>query len=237
MTITVKFFSLIREAVETEQLVLELNEKLTTVEALNELGLRGGGREEALSHPNLIQAVNQRVVFQEEGINDGDEVAFFPPMTVDDVLVHVTEEAIDPGDLATRFYSRHPDAAVATFVGFVRDFNDEGQVDSLFLECYVEMATRVLNDLGKQHRSVLVFGHGKSCIGLARWKLKTPLFLSLPAPITVERRSPPASLSWIRSRQMRLFGSESIPAMNANGLQSSRDKDRRERWSTEGLDQ
>jgi molybdopterin converting factor small subunit len=25
--------------------------------------------------------VNQRVVFQEEAINDGDEVAFFPPMT------------------------------------------------------------------------------------------------------------------------------------------------------------
>jgi len=82
MTITVKFFSLIREAVETEQLVLELNEKLTTVEALkSELGLRGEAWEEALSHPNLIQAVNQRVVFQEEGINDGDEVAFFPPMT------------------------------------------------------------------------------------------------------------------------------------------------------------
>ena len=34
MTITVKFFSLIREAVETEQLVLELNDKLMTVEAL-----------------------------------------------------------------------------------------------------------------------------------------------------------------------------------------------------------
>ena len=65
------------------------------------------------------------------------------------MLVHVTDEPIDPGDLATRFYSRHPDAAVATFAGFVRDFNDQGHVDSLYLECYVEMATRVLNDLGK----------------------------------------------------------------------------------------
>ena len=64
------------------------------------------------------------------------------------MLVHITNEAIDPGDLATRFYSRHPDAAVATFAGFVRDFNDDGQVDSLHLECYVEMATRVLKDLG-----------------------------------------------------------------------------------------
>ena len=64
------------------------------------------------------------------------------------MLVHVTDEPIDPGELAAGFYSRHPDAAVATFAGFVRDFNDDGHVDSLYLECYVEMATRVLNDLG-----------------------------------------------------------------------------------------
>ena len=82
MTITIKFFSLIREAVETEQLTFDLSDGLTTVEALkNELSLRGEAWSEALSHPNLIQAVNQRVVFQEEGIKDGDEVAFFPPMT------------------------------------------------------------------------------------------------------------------------------------------------------------
>ena len=82
MTITVKFFSLIREAVDTEQLTLEISDRLSTVEALkNELSLRGEIWNEALSHPNLIQAINQRVVFQEEGIKDGDEVAFFPPMT------------------------------------------------------------------------------------------------------------------------------------------------------------
>ena len=82
MTISVKFFSLIREAVDTEQLTLEMSDRLSTVEALkNELSLRGEIWKEALSHPNLIQAINQRVVFQEEGIKDGDEVAFFPPMT------------------------------------------------------------------------------------------------------------------------------------------------------------
>ena len=82
MTITVKFFSLIREAVDTEQLTLEMSDRLSTVKALkNELSLRGEIWKEALSHPNLIQAINQRVVFQEEGIKDGDEVAFFPPMT------------------------------------------------------------------------------------------------------------------------------------------------------------
>ena len=34
MTITVKFFSLIREAVDTEQLTLEMSDRLSTVEAL-----------------------------------------------------------------------------------------------------------------------------------------------------------------------------------------------------------
>ena len=82
MTIKVKFFSLIREAVQTEQLSLELDANTSNVAGLKEvLGARGEAWVEALSHPNLIQAVNQRVVFEEEAINDGDEIAFFTPMT------------------------------------------------------------------------------------------------------------------------------------------------------------
>lgn len=82
MTITVKFFSLIREAIDTEELVLDYNSDVATVADLKRLlGDRGEAWFEALSHPNLIQAVNQRVVFQEETLNDDDEVAFFPPMT------------------------------------------------------------------------------------------------------------------------------------------------------------
>lgn len=82
MTINVKFFSLIREAVETEELILDFVPEISTVAGLKSmLGDRGEIWSEALSHPNLIQAVNQRVVFQEEVVSDGDEVAFFPPMT------------------------------------------------------------------------------------------------------------------------------------------------------------
>ncbi len=82
MTVKVKFFSLIREALDTEEATLDFAEEIATVEGLKfVLGQRGDAWREALSHPNLIQAVNQRVVFQEETIRDGDEVAFFPPMT------------------------------------------------------------------------------------------------------------------------------------------------------------
>ena len=82
MTVKVKFFSLTREAVATEELTLDFAEEISTVAGLKSvLGESGEPWVEALSHPNLSQAVNQRVVFQEEASNDGDEVAFFPPMT------------------------------------------------------------------------------------------------------------------------------------------------------------
>ena len=65
-----------------------------------------------------------------------------------EVSVIVTDSDIDPGDLATAFYAHNPHGAVTTFTGFVRDFNAEGSVHTLYLECYVEMAERVLHDLG-----------------------------------------------------------------------------------------
>ena len=72
------------------------------------------------------------------------------------MLVSVTDSDIDPGRLATAFYSHNPHGAVTTFTGFVRDFNAQGSVQTLYLECYVEMAERVLHDLGveaEQRRS------------------------------------------------------------------------------------
>ena len=82
MTATVKFFRLIREAVAEEQTTIPLSDELRTVAQLKtHLGQRGEQWREALSHPNLIQAVNQRVVFEDQLLKNTDEVAFFPPMT------------------------------------------------------------------------------------------------------------------------------------------------------------
>ena len=154
------------------------------------------------------------------------------------MLVVVTDEAIDPGDMATRFYQSHPDAAVATFAGFVRDFNDERQVDSLYLECYVEMATRVLNDLGDtaQHRfglrawqivhrygemetaDPIVFvatsaDHRGEAFAACEFVMDT---LKTDAPFWKRERSGDEG-QWVTVKDV--------------------DRDRRGRWSTEGLDQ
>lgn len=78
------------------------------------------------------------------------------------MTVTVTDNDISPGDLATVFYAENPHGAVTTFAGFVRDFNVQGDVEILHLECYVEMAERVLNELGAE---------AKQRFGLRAWQI------------------------------------------------------------------
>lgn len=81
--ITLLYFARLREALGTgrEQLVLPAG--VTTLAALRaHLAQRGEAwaREMAVSR-NLRAAVNQTVVTADAAVTDGDEVAFFPPVT------------------------------------------------------------------------------------------------------------------------------------------------------------
>jgi molybdopterin synthase sulfur carrier subunit len=81
--LTVRFFSLIREALDCEELQVEHQETLCTVGDLKQslVDNRGDHWREALYQPNVVHALNQRVVNTDHELKDGDEVAFFPPMT------------------------------------------------------------------------------------------------------------------------------------------------------------
>lgn len=81
--LTVKFFSLIREALDVEQMTMAWSEDVATMVSLKQMLIQQGGAKwsEALLQPNLVHALNQRVVFEDAALSDGDEVAFFPPMT------------------------------------------------------------------------------------------------------------------------------------------------------------
>ena len=154
------------------------------------------------------------------------------------MLVLVTDEAIDPGDVATRFYQSHPDAAVATFAGFVRDFNDERQVDSLYLECYVEMATRVLNDLGNT---------AQRRFGLRAWQIvhrygqmETADPIVFVATSADHRGEAFAACEFVMDTLKtdapfwkREYSGDEGQWVTVKDV----DKDRRERWSNVGLDQ
>ena len=78
--IKVLFFAQVRELVGTDSLTLE--PQSATVEALRQqLAARGDRGALAWEEGKLLAAVNQTLVEGTHPVNDGDEVAFFPPVT------------------------------------------------------------------------------------------------------------------------------------------------------------
>lgn len=78
--IKVLFFAQVRELVGVD--ALELDATFPTVDALRQqLASRGDRWALALEEGKLLAAVNQTLVSMDHAIADGDEVAFFPPVT------------------------------------------------------------------------------------------------------------------------------------------------------------
>lgn len=81
MTIHVRFFAAIREAVGTASLALDTS-AATVADLRDELIARGGPWAEALARGKAVRAsVNQAMVDEQAALPPGAEVAFFPPVT------------------------------------------------------------------------------------------------------------------------------------------------------------
>ncbi len=83
MTIRLKLFASIREQTGVDEEALALPAGVQTLGQLRD-HLRGRGQAwaESLDPTRAIRgAVNQRMVADDQPIQDGDEVAFFPPVT------------------------------------------------------------------------------------------------------------------------------------------------------------
>ena len=81
MSIQVRFFAAIREAVGTSQLTLD-TQASTVGELRDELIARGGAWAEALARGKAVRAsVNQAMAEDASPLAAGAEVAFFPPVT------------------------------------------------------------------------------------------------------------------------------------------------------------
>jgi molybdopterin synthase sulfur carrier subunit len=80
MSVRVLYFAGLREAFGCAGETIDLPAEVATVAALRDL-LVGQGREKLASAKNLRCAVNQEMAEPEVTIKDGDEVAFFPPVT------------------------------------------------------------------------------------------------------------------------------------------------------------
>ncbi|TXS95645.1 molybdopterin synthase sulfur carrier subunit [Parahaliea maris] len=79
--ICVRFFARVREALDTEELALS-EADVADLDALQDhLQQLGEPWRSVLAEPNLLRAVNHEVVHGNRALADGDEVAFYPPVT------------------------------------------------------------------------------------------------------------------------------------------------------------
>lgn len=83
MKVKVLFFAALREQLGTAAEEIELPAGVSSVAGLREhLRGRGGAFEKAFSEKALVRfAVNQEMVSLVKPIKQGDEIAFFPPVT------------------------------------------------------------------------------------------------------------------------------------------------------------
>ena len=79
----VLFFARIRESLNCDSLEIPFGDQVATLNTLQErlCSEHGALWREVLGEFNLVRAVNHTVVDGDCRLQDGDEVAFFPPVT------------------------------------------------------------------------------------------------------------------------------------------------------------
>jgi len=75
MTITVKFFASLRETLDRETMTVDASNAATAADVWRI------ATEDHEFPSNTLIAINMEYANAEQAVNDGDEVAFFPPVT------------------------------------------------------------------------------------------------------------------------------------------------------------
>ncbi|HDN79239.1 MAG TPA: molybdopterin converting factor [Chloroflexi bacterium] len=150
MRIKVKLFALYREKAGASELWLELPESASVRQALDKLG------EEAPALQGLLNraliAVSKRYVKPENKLQEGDELAVFPPVSGGNgKKFEVTQAPISVDEVVNRV-NRPSVGGIVTFVGVVRGESRGRKVLYLEYEAYPEMAEETLAQIGDEIR-------------------------------------------------------------------------------------
>lgn len=148
-------FAQVRELVGTD--ATEVAADFPTVEALRQhMAAQSDRWALALEDGKLLAAVNQTLVSFDHPLTDGDEVAFFPPVT--EVKMAETKIVVGPqpfsvGEEYPWLAERDEDGAVVTFTGKVRNHNLGDSVNALTLEHYPGMTEKALAEIVDEARN------------------------------------------------------------------------------------
>lgn len=146
MKVTVLLFARLKREAGTESVTLDLPEGSTVRDVSSTVEERFG-----LSLRGCMAAVNEQYSRPDTALNDGDEVAFLPPVAggSDDrdntVKCVLTPEPLSLAE-AQVFVTRPEWGAQAFFVGTVRSPNKGVRIAYLEYEAYPPMAERVMRE-------------------------------------------------------------------------------------------
>lgn len=79
--IKILFFARLREQLSTDSIEISANSVKTTEQIRQQLAEKDELWAKVMAADNLLVAVNQQITDWSHCINEGDEVAFFPPVT------------------------------------------------------------------------------------------------------------------------------------------------------------
>ncbi|MGB2740331.1 MAG: molybdopterin synthase sulfur carrier subunit [Cognaticolwellia sp.] len=79
--IKVLFFARLREQLSTDSLEISASNAKTTEQIRQQLAEKGELWAKVMAADSLLVAVNQQITDWSHSVHEGDEVAFFPPVT------------------------------------------------------------------------------------------------------------------------------------------------------------
>ncbi len=79
--LNILFFGQLKERLQTHGMQQLLQEIYCVADLRKRLQLKGDIWQEQLALGKTLVAVNQKMASEEERLKDGDEIAFFPPVT------------------------------------------------------------------------------------------------------------------------------------------------------------
>lgn len=161
MQVNVLFFATLRALVGARRLTIELAGENCTVEQL---------RHELIAHYPAVSdnigvalaAINQEFAFDHDSIKDGDEVAFFPPVSggsgearARPEIYRLPEESINHDEIIAAISTPRA-GAVCLFTGLVRGQTQRDghlpQTESLEYEAYRPMALAKMKQVAREIR-------------------------------------------------------------------------------------
>jgi MoaE-MoaD fusion protein len=157
VNIRVLFFGAARDAVEANQLDLELEAPATVSSAFQTLKSRFSKLERF--GRSLLFAVNQEYATPDTQLNENDELAVFPPVSGGSHdFFELTTEAIDVGEVARRVVLPECGATV-TLDGYAREWTKGKRTLYLIYEAYDVMALTEMQRLGAEAHKQFEIAH------------------------------------------------------------------------------